>query len=535
MNRWKPITYLLAIGFSGCAPLVAIRQVIPVAPISGNPRLDVAVKIQRTDPHRAVGEELAIADDAYHALLENPKDAGARRCYNFAVARVVDAVGDQDLEPWKKPIPINTPKGEMVLTGMMGRDPDRNPSNYDLVTADRMLIRGAYFQKRMTVVGVGAPLVAVSRNIVPVDQAKSAGRQIYGTVTALITFEAHRATLRFAEPLAAETVMLEGRKFTLAADYTAAPALLMARVRPEKVALARLLRPEKYADTARLTRLQAYDPNRIPVIFVHGLQDTPASWSQMINELRGDPSTRRRYQFWVYSYPSGYPYPYSAALFREALDSVQREFPNHKPIVLVGHSMGGLVSRLMVTDSGDQLWRVYFGKSPAETRLPAKSREILEKTLVFNHRSEVRRVIFMSTPHRGSNLASIWFGRIASALVHPPSTFIALQHKILPLITADPAAMRLNRMPNSIDTLAPGNRFVLAINKIPITPGIPYHSIIGDRGRGDTPKSSDGVVPYWSSHLDGAESELIVPSGHGSPQNEKAIVEVERILKENRD
>ena len=76
-------------------------------------------------------------------------------------------------------------------------------------------------------------------------------------------------------------------------------------------------------------------------------------------------------------------------------------------------------------------------------------------------------------------------------------------------------------------------RSVVAINKIPITPGIPYHSIIGDRGRGDTPKSSDGVVPYWSSHLDGAKSERIVPSGHGSPLNPQAIAEVHRILKLN--
>ena len=91
--------------------------------------------------------------------------------------------------------------------------------------------------------------------------------------------------------------------------------------------------------------------------------------------------------------------------------------------------------------------------------------------------------------------------------------------------------MRLKRMPNSIDTLAPNNRFVLEINKFPIARGIPYHSIIGDRGRGDTPQSSDGVVPYWSSHLEGAQSELIVPSNHSAPLNAQAIAEVQRILK----
>jgi hypothetical protein len=101
-----------------------------------------------------------------------------------------------------------------------------------------------------------------------------------------------------------------------------------------------------------------------------------------------------------------------------------------------------------------------------------------------------------------------------------------------PLLVSDPAARTLNRMPNSVDTLEPNDRFVLAVNKLPVAPGVPYHSIIGDRGHGDTPNSSDGVVPYWSSHLDGAESEKIVPSNHSAPRNPEAIAEVIRILKE---
>ena len=53
---------------------------------------------------------------------------------------------------------------------------------------------------------------------------------------------------------------------------------------------------------------------------------------------------------------------------------------------------------------------------------------------------------------------------------------------------------------------------------------------MGDRGRGDTPNSSDGVVAYWSSHLDGAQSTRIVPSGHSTHQNPEGIAEVRRIL-----
>ena len=99
------------------------------------------------------------------------------------------------------------------------------------------------------------------------------------------------------------------------------------------------------------------------------------------------------------------------------------------------------------------------------------------------------------------------------------------------LLTADPATLKVSGAPNSVDTLAPNNRFVKAVNAIPIAPGIPFHTICGDRGKGNTPESSDGLVPYWSSHLDGAQSELIVPSDHSGHQNPAAIREVGRILK----
>jgi pimeloyl-ACP methyl ester carboxylesterase len=218
-------------------------------------------------------------------------------------------------------------------------------------------------------------------------------------------------------------------------------------------------------------------------------------------------------------------------LLRRDLDGINRAFPNHKRIILIGHSMGGMICRLMVTDAGDKLWRDFFGDSPAKTHVAGETRHLLEEALVFNHRPEVKRAIFISTPHRGSKLASDWIGRIGSSLVRTPRFLASVYSSAKPILIADPAARVLKRMPNSIDTLEPNDRFVQAVNKIPITPGIPYNSIMGDRGRGDTPNSSDGVVPYWSSHLDGAQSELIVPSDHGAQFNPEAIQEVKRILK----
>jgi pimeloyl-ACP methyl ester carboxylesterase len=309
--------------------------------------------------------------------------------------------------------------------------------------------------------------------------------------------------------------------------------MLIARERPERLGFARVINPQKYADTARLTQLQPFDPARTPVIFVHGLQETPASWTPMFDSLRNDPWIREHYQFWVYSYPSGYPYPYSAALFRQDLDGIDRAFPNHKRVVLIGHSMGGMICRLMIMDAGDKIWRDFFATSPAKTPLSSDTRKLLEESLVFNHRPDVQRVIFISTPHRGSKMASGWIGRIGAALVRTPRLFTSVYTSTKPLLVSDPAARTLKRMPNSVDTLEPNDRFVQGVDKLPITRGIPYHSIMGDRGRGNRPNSSDGIVPYWSSHVDGAQSELIVDSGHDAQTNPEAIREVERILKKN--
>jgi pimeloyl-ACP methyl ester carboxylesterase len=299
----------------------------------------------------------------------------------------------------------------------------------------------------------------------------------------------------------------------------------------DKLGLARLLRPSRYNDTANLNFLQPYDAKRIPVLMVHGLQDTPASFAPMYFKLLQDPEIRKNYQFWVFSYPSGYPYPYSASLLRRELDEVNREYPGHKNMVIIGHSMGSLLSRLMVTDVGDKLWFRAFGKSPAETKFTGQSRKLLLDSLVFSDRKEIDRALFFSGPHRGSILASNWIGRTASRLVKTPALVADIRNAVFSAATSDIAGLTMQSAPNSIGTLSPTNPFVVEINKHPITPRVPYHSIVGDRGKGDTPDSSDGVVAYWSSHLDGAASEKIVPSGHSSHQNTEGIEEARRILK----
>jgi pimeloyl-ACP methyl ester carboxylesterase len=528
---------LLLFQWCGCAHLAVVktkpaklpRTLVPEGPLESAKRYLAAAEHEQPLP--SLSHDLLAAKISYGILERRPDDESARDIYNFAVAASVENIERASLQPWQHPASLITEEGAFVLTCPKPVDPEHDPSRYDLFPTDTLAISGRFFRTRSITSGIGAPLVAVGRAENPQFRQQYKLRRVYAPVTAVIKFNGRRAGLDFVDPLMDERVRLGNHVFQLAADFGAPIAMLMAQERPERIGFARLLRPERYANTTALVQLQQFDRRRTPVIFVHGLQDTPVGWVPMISALRNDRWIREHYQFWVFSYPSGYPYPYSAMLLRHDLDGIARIFPDRKRAVLVGHSMGGMICRLMVTDAGTKIWRDFFGTTPAKTPLKGETRQLLENALVFNHRPDVKRVIFISTPHRGSKLASGWIGRIGAALVRTPRFLASIYTSTRPILTADPAAAHLKRMPNSVDTLEPNDRFVLAVNKLPIARGIPYDSIIGDRGRGDTPHSSDGVVPYWSSHLDGAQSELIVPSDHMALRNPQAIRKVERILK----
>ena len=493
-----------------------------------------SMKIGSHDPVAALAGYLSAADISSQGLARNPKDAQAMSDYNFAVARIVSTIQDAKLDPWNQPMSIPSVNGPYTLTRKPDPRPQRNPALYDFTPADQFDVGGSYVTKRSVKSGLGAPVVAVGKEERKDAKKDFAMQRIYYGVTAIARFKGKTCEIAFEDPLGAETVSMNGKTYPLAADFTVPLAVMLAKNDPKKLELARVLDPGKYTETAKIIALQPYDPNKRVVLVIHGLLDSQATWTPMINTLRGDPEIRKNYQFWFYSYPSGYPYPYSASLLRQDLDGIEKRYKLSKPMVVIGHSMGGCISRLLITDTdGDVLWKKVFNKSPDQVTLSSENRKLFEEALIFKHRREIGRVIFIASPLKGSDLANNWIGRLGSKLVHAPTTLLKAGVEAASLITLQPGDLQIKGIPNSVDTLSPTNRFVKAINAMPIAPGIPYHTIIGDRGKGDSPNSKDGIVPYWSSHMDGAKSEKIVPSGHSAHQNPQAIEEVNRILKLN--
>jgi pimeloyl-ACP methyl ester carboxylesterase len=299
-----------------------------------------------------------------------------------------------------------------------------------------------------------------------------------------------------------------------------------------------VLYPSEYDGKTGIFMMDPYQPGKIPVVFVHGLMSSPAAWTNAINELRGDPELRKRYQFWMFFYSTGNPILTSAARLRSSLISIRDDFdpqaqdPAMDRMVLIGHSMGGVLTRLMVSDSGPTLWQAASDKSPDDVVLADEPRRMLLDSMFFAPVPTVRRAVFVSTPHHGSPMGDAWIGRIASRLIRVPQQVVDIQGALAKLNGGDDVGwdFKDRRYATSVAQLGVANPVLRAIDELPIEPTVPYHSIIGYDGKEPLPAGGDGVVPYLSAHVDGAMSELIVSSGHTAQETEAAIEELRRVL-----
>ncbi|MEA3640665.1 MAG: alpha/beta fold hydrolase [Lamprobacter sp.] len=284
-----------------------------------------------------------------------------------------------------------------------------------------------------------------------------------------------------------------------------------------------LLRADRFSGQSRITFLQPFDPDKRPLVLVHGLMTTPQMWNRLVRELMADPTVRKHYQFWFFYYPTAQPVPLSAMQLRQELDQAVAVHGSTKPIVLVGYSMGGVLARAQIAGldavKAEQI-------APGVSQLPASSP--VRQALIFEPRDDISRAVFMFTPHRGSRLATFNLALWVSRLIRLPSW---VRHE-LESVTDRLAGLEADRIPTSIQGLSPDSPFLILLDRTESS--VPTHSVIGNRGRrGELSRSSDGVVPYWSAHLPSAESEVVVPTGHGGFAHPLAIQELIRILRQD--
>ncbi len=394
--------------------------------------------------------------------------------------------------------------------------------------------------------GMGVPLIALPDEDYNIKKAKKVGKNIYGmydapspaTVFLRISKRENGAfdgCLEFYDPYKVSTLLINGKEAPLEVDITT-PLGYLTRKGPAYSGFAALANPKNMHISEGLYFITPYDKKKIPLVVVHGLMSKPRTWVQMLNTLMNNKKIRENYQIWFFAYPTGFPVLISAKKLRSALLKAKKILdpdnndPNFNKMVIIGHSTGGLLTRSMVQNSGKDLEKIMFKKPIKELDVKPETKKSLTESLIFKPLPFVNKIIFMSTPHRGAEMTHWATMKIAVKFITLP---LDLVEEILDMgnsadINEDVLGGKSLKNIHGVDSLDPNNKVMQHLVDVPIQ--IKYHSIIGNEKKADEIGGTDGIVTYRSAHLDGAESEIIINSGHNTQKQPAGIKEIRRIL-----
>jgi len=498
-----------------------------------------------TDPDLALANPQRGSDPQYRTAMEL-YNAGLEHLIRSAMAKPNGSILPEGS------IRLKTHGGEQVLRVVLRNSPWA-PNDVDkLILASDFEVLGMPTHPYQF--GLGVPLIGVRL----ADDDSREGRNFYPPEMAFPLTAFLRPTSRLRdvrqgieEPRECALELIDPvrerdigppLRIPIEADLTTPLAYMWSRTDLNRYRWTGLLRPGQALERANLMLLRPYERGKIPVVMVHGLISSPLAWIPMINELLRDPKIQERYQFMLYMYPTGIPLPIAAAGLRDSLRYAEQLYnadgsdPAFGRMVLLGHSMGGLLSHSMVVESEDKLWQLNSDRRFNEINGPREVLDELQHYFFFRPLPFVKRVVFLATPHQGSELSRGVVGRLSSGLISEPDHISDLLAR---LIKDNPDAFdrrKFRRLPTSIETLEPVTANHPSILKALLimrpAPDVVFHSIIGSNRPGGVVQSTDGVVPYSSAHLEGVP-ELLVRSDHGVQKDPEAILEVRRILFEH--
>jgi pimeloyl-ACP methyl ester carboxylesterase len=501
-------------------------------------------------PGKAVGHYLDAAWHAERAMLDDPEALTAERrgeaaaIYNHAVGRFLRRTAGRKLRTdadWERRVATH---GAAVT--VRRDDAVWHPDPFDEFRfADDFVALGVPDRKRS---GLGVPLLAVRKRWWRDPERQAPPQKFFPPlqvypVTAVVRFERPTglgrppALLELHDPLRYDDAAFSGYAVPLAADLTTPLVYQVTGSDLDRLTYLGLFDPQREQHKTGLFLTHPYEPGKIPVVLIHGLWSSPKTWTRVINDLRADPLIRDRYQFWTFQYPTGNPFIHCAAQLRQALAEVRTAFdpgaqdPAFDQMVLVGHSMGGLITKTMIARSEDRVWRLISPRPFDELKAPPDERDRFRSVFFFEPVPCVKRAVFVAVPHRGSMLGSNWLGQLGDRLIRRPNV-LTDAHKVLLEQNSDSffTVTFLQGIPSSIRTLRTHSPLLTAVDALPVSPGVPRHSIIARVAPVPLPLSTDGVVPYESSHIDGVESEKVVTGSHACLDQADVIDELRRIL-----
>lgn len=346
--------------------------------------------------------------------------------------------------------------------------------------------------------------------------------------------------IKVYDPYNTEKVDIAGKPYSLAANFSAPYGLWLAENNLGAAAYLTLIDRDQHLTMPHLYMLEPYNPNKKVIVLVHGLASSPEAWIAVTNDIMGDPVLREHYQVWQVFYSTNMPILESRfqiyALLKQAFGSLNSKDAASKDAVLIGHSMGGIISRLLVSDADISKQALEMMNSRQQSRL--RKHPVIGERLKMRPIENFDRAIFLAAPHRGTDFADRWFTLAARKIIKLPATFLTT---LTDTLTSNDADLKdfIKTLTNEViqngpSDLSKKSKFMELTSDIPPEKDLVFHSIMGNITKSDDPNTiTDGIVPYKSAHLDGAVSEKIFTGGHSIQETPEAVLELRRILRQH--
>ena len=347
-------------------------------------------------------------------------------------------------------------------------------------------------------------------------------------------------TVQVMDPYRTENVDIAGKSYPLAANFSAPYGLWLAENNLGAAAYLSLIDREERLTMPHLYMLEPYNPNKKVIVLVHGLASSPEAWIALTNDIMGDSILREHYQVWQVFYSTNMPILESRfqiyALLKQAFGGLNPNDPADKDAVLIGHSMGGIISRLLVSNADISQSALSMMSPYQQAKL--KKHPIVSERLKIQPITNFDRAVFMSSPNRGTDFADLWFTRAARKIIKLPGAFLGAVTDTITNqdIDAKDILTRIDKglIQNGPSDLSHKSKFMALTEDINPPKGFVFHSIIGNKTNSKDPDvMTDGIVPYKSAHLDGATSEVIIKGGHSIQKTPEAVLELRRILRQH--
>lgn len=336
--------------------------------------------------------------------------------------------------------------------------------------------------------------------------------------------------IQLFDPFKTKRIDIEGHSYYLTGNYSAPYGAWLSKYNLGALGYWSLIDKERNLIMPHLYMLEPYNPNKRVIVLIHGLASSPEAWVSLTNDIIGADDLRDNYQVWNVFYSTNMPIVESRyqiySLLQQAFLNMDDSSRAAKDAVLIGHSMGGVISRLLVSEA--DISSIAYQKMNGAQQAQYQHEPSIKERFEFKPISQFSRAIFIAAPHQGTQYADRWFTKFARKIIRLPNDFYsAVEQRQVQIKTTQKGMIE-----NGASDLSLGSNFMTLTKQIQPKSTVIYHSIIGNATSSNSiEQSTDGIVPYRSSHLNGASSEMVIHGGHSIQETPEAVLEIRRILR----